>query len=133
MQTSFQLFGVQPLLGRGFLPEEDRPGGNKVAVLSYSLWQSRYGGDRGIINREILLNGEKHTVVGVMPAGFQFLENDVRLWVPLALDPGRAGESRRTLLAGDRASEARRRFVAGTGRHGRSNATDCCRPSRRDF
>jgi putative ABC transport system permease protein len=82
----FQLFGVQPLLGRGFLPEEDRPGGNKVAMLSYSLWQSRYGGDRGIINREILLNGEKHTVVGVMPAGFHFLEQDVRLWVPLALD-----------------------------------------------
>ena len=82
----FQLFGVQPLIGRGFLPEEDRPGGNKVAVLSYSLWQSRYGGDRGVINREILLNGQKHTVVGVMPAGFQFLENDVRLWVPLALD-----------------------------------------------
>ena len=82
----FQLFGVQPLLGRGFLPEEDRPGGSKVAVLSYSLWQSRYGGERGVINREILLNGEKHTVVGVMPAGFHFLENDVRLWVPLALD-----------------------------------------------
>jgi len=82
----FALFGVQPLLGRGFVPEEDRPGGNKVAVLSYSLWQSRYGGDRNIINREILLNGEKHTVVGVMPAGFHFLENDVRLWVPMALD-----------------------------------------------
>ncbi|HET6974481.1 MAG TPA: ABC transporter permease [Pyrinomonadaceae bacterium] len=82
----FPLFGVQPVLGRGFLPEEDRPGGNKVAVLSYSLWQSRYGGDRGIVNREILLNGQKHTVVGVMPAGFQFLEQDVRLWVPMALD-----------------------------------------------
>jgi putative ABC transport system permease protein len=82
----FQIFGVQPLLGRGFLPEEDRPGGNKVAVISYSLWRSRYGSDISIINREILLNGEKHTVVGVMPAGFQFLENDVRLWVPLALD-----------------------------------------------
>ncbi len=82
----FQLFGVQPLLGRGFLPEEDRPGGSKVAMLSYSLWQSRYGGDRGVINREILLNGEKHTVIGVMPSGFHFLENDVRLWVPLALD-----------------------------------------------
>ena len=82
----FQLFGVQPLLGRGFLPEEDRAGGNKVAVLSYSLWQSRYGGNRNIINRDILLNGEKHTVVGVMPAGFHFLENDVRLWTPLALD-----------------------------------------------
>jgi putative ABC transport system permease protein len=82
----FQVFGVQPLLGRGFLPEEDRPGGSKVAVLSYNLWQSRYGGDRNVINREILLNGEKHTVVGVMPAGFHFLENDVRLWVPLAMD-----------------------------------------------
>ncbi len=82
----FQLFGVQPLLGRGFLPEEDQPGGSNVAVLSYSLWQSRYGGDRGIINREILLNGQKHTVVGVMPAGFQFLENEVRLWVPMAMD-----------------------------------------------
>ena len=82
----FPLFGVQPLLGRSFSDEEDRPGANKVAVLSYSLWQSRYGGDRQIINRDIQLNGQKHTVVGVMPAGFQFFESDVRLWVPLALD-----------------------------------------------
>src|SRR6185503_10430073 len=82
----FPLFGVQPLLGRGFLPEEDRPGDNKVAVLSYSLWQSRYGGDRNIVNRDIQLNGEKHTVVGVMPSSFQFLDKEVRLWVPLALD-----------------------------------------------
>jgi len=82
----FPLFGVQPLLGRGFLPEEDRPGGNRVAVLSYSLWQSRYGGDRSIVNRDIQLNGEKHTVVGVMPSSFQFLDKEVRLWVPLALD-----------------------------------------------
>lgn len=83
----FPLFGVPPLLGRGFLTEEDKPGANKVAVLSYDLWQSRYGGDRTIINREVLLNGEKHTVVGVMPRGFQFLEKDVRLWVPLILGP----------------------------------------------
>jgi putative ABC transport system permease protein len=80
----FPLFGVQPALGRGLLPEEDRPGANKVVVLSHSLWQSRYGGDRQILNREIQLNGEKHSVVGVMPAGFQFLESDVRLWVPIA-------------------------------------------------
>jgi putative ABC transport system permease protein len=82
------LFGVQPLLGRGILPEEDRPGGNKVVVLSYSLWQSRYGGDPQIINHDLLLNGEKHTVVGVMPASFHSLslDNEVRLWVPLALD-----------------------------------------------
>jgi len=81
----FPLLGVQPILGRGFLNEEDRPGANKVVVLSHSLWQSRYGGDRNILNRAILLNGEKHTVVGVMPASFQFFAKDVRLWVPIAL------------------------------------------------
>ena len=83
----FPLLGVQPLLGRSFLTEEDRPGANKVAVLSYSLWQSRYGADRNVLNREILLNGEKHSVIGVMPASFQFFEKDARLWVPIALDP----------------------------------------------
>ena len=82
----FSLLGVQPLLGRSFLPEEDRPQANKVAILSYSLWQSRYAGDRNILNRTILLNGEKHTVVGVTPAGFQWLESEERLFVPLALD-----------------------------------------------
>jgi putative ABC transport system permease protein len=82
----FPLLGVQPLLGRSFLEEEDRPGAHKVVMLSYSLWQSRYGGDRNILNREILLNGEKHSVIGVMPASFQFFEKDVRLWVPIALD-----------------------------------------------
>ena len=82
----FSVLGVQPLIGRGFLPEEDRPQANKVVVLSYPLWQSRYGGDRNILNRTILLNGEKHTVVGVMPAGFQWLDTEERLFVPLALD-----------------------------------------------
>ena len=81
----FPLLGVQPLLGRSFTPEEDRPGGSKAVVLSYGLWQSRYGGDRNILNREILLNGEKHAVVGVMPASFQFFAKDVRVWVPIAL------------------------------------------------
>jgi putative ABC transport system permease protein len=82
----FPLFGVAPALGRNFATEEDRPGAQKVAVLSHALWQTRYGGDRQIINREIQLNGEKYTVIGVMPQGFQFFESDVRLWVPLALD-----------------------------------------------
>ena len=86
-ENFFPLFGVQPILGRNFLPEEDRPGANKVVMLGHSLWQSRYGGDRQIVNRQILLNGEKHTVVGVMPASFQFLEREVRLWVPIAFEP----------------------------------------------
>jgi putative ABC transport system permease protein len=81
----FPLLGVQPLLGRSFVPEEDQPGGSKAVVLSYGLWQSRYGGDRNILNREVLLNGEKYAVVGVMPASFQFFAKDVRVWVPIAL------------------------------------------------
>jgi putative ABC transport system permease protein len=82
----FSLLGAQPLIGRGFLPEEDRPQANRVVVLTYPLWQSRYGGDRNILNRTILLNGEKHTVVGVMPAGFQWSDTEEKLFVPLALD-----------------------------------------------
>ena len=86
-ENFFPIFGVQPLIGRNFLPEEDRPGANKVVMLSHSLWQSRYGGDPQIINRDIILNGAKHTVVGVMPASFQFMEKEVRLWVPIAFEP----------------------------------------------
>ena len=82
----FPLLGVQPLLGRPFLQEEDRDGGNKVALLSYQLWQTRYGGTTDIVNRNIQMNGEKYTVVGVMPTGFQFLDKEVRLWVPMALE-----------------------------------------------
>src|SRR5687768_8868403 len=82
----FPLFGVPPALGRGFTADDDRPGAQKVAVLSHALWQTRYGSDPQIVNRDIQLDGEKYTVLGVMPAGFQFFESDVRLWVPLALD-----------------------------------------------
>ena len=80
----FPLFGVPPAVGRGFTRDDDRPGAHKVAVLSHELWQTRYGSDSQIINRDIQLDGEKYTVVGVMPAGFQFFESDVRLWVPAA-------------------------------------------------
>jgi putative ABC transport system permease protein len=83
----FPLLGVPPALGRTFLVDEDRVGANKVAVLSHALWQTRYGGDPKILNRDIQLDGAKYTVVGVMPAGFQFMESDVRLWVPLQMEP----------------------------------------------
>ena len=83
----FPLLGVNPALGRVFAPEEDRPGADRVVVLSYGLWQRRFGGDQQITGRDILLNGEKRRVIGVMPAGFQFLERHIGLWVPLALTP----------------------------------------------
>jgi putative ABC transport system permease protein len=79
----FSLIGVRPAAGRDFLKEEDAPGGPKSVVLSHALWQSRYGGDPSVLNRGIQLNGESYTVVGVMPAGFDF--GGAKLWVPLAL------------------------------------------------
>ena len=87
----FPIFGVSPALGRGFTPDDDRPGAHKVAVISHELWQTRYGSDPQIVNRDIQLDGQKYTVVGVAPAGFQFFESDVRLWVPLALDAEQLG------------------------------------------
>jgi predicted permease len=81
----FPLLGIRPALGRYFLPEDDRPDSQKVAILGYGLWQRRFGGDPGIVGREILLDGAKFTVVGVLPLNFQFLGKD--LWVPIAFSP----------------------------------------------
>ena len=80
----FPLLGATPALGRNFLAEEDQPGGAKVAILSHGLWQRRYGADRAILGRDILLNGQKHTVIGVMPADFRYLYEFTALWVPAA-------------------------------------------------
>ena len=80
----FPLLGVKPALGRVFTKEEDTPGANKVVILNHTLWQQRYGGEQDIIGRQLLLDGEKYTVVGVMPSGFQFLDSKIGLWVPIA-------------------------------------------------
>jgi putative ABC transport system permease protein len=81
----FPLLGVTPALGRGFSADEDKPGAPAVAVISHGLWQGRFGGDAGIVGRDILLDGAKYAVLGVMPRGFQFMEGDIGLWVPAAL------------------------------------------------
>ena len=83
----FPLLGVKPDLGRVFNGEEDQPGRNNVAVISYGLWQRRFGGDPALIGKEILLDGQKYMVIGVMPSGFQFLSKEVGLWVPAAFSP----------------------------------------------
>lgn len=83
----FPLLGVEPLIGRVLTPDDDRPEANKAVVISYALWQSRYGGLAGILGREILLNDEKHTVVGVMPRGFELFDQDVHIWMPAAFTP----------------------------------------------
>lgn len=82
----FPLLGVSPILGRNFLPQEDQPGGAQVVLISYGLWERRFGGDRSVVGHEIWLNGQKYQIVGVMPRGITFPDQS-QLWVPLALSP----------------------------------------------
>ncbi len=67
----FSLLGVSPYIGRGFMPEEDQPGAERVVVLSHSLWQRLFGSNTDTSSKTVLLSGEQYTVVGVMPAGFK--------------------------------------------------------------
>jgi putative ABC transport system permease protein len=82
----FDVLGVQPAIGRPFTAEEDKAH-TPVVVLSYSLWQRRFGGNKSIIDKTILLNGVQTKVLGVMPKGFFFRERDVDYWTPTSFTP----------------------------------------------
>jgi predicted permease len=81
----FAVLGVQPIMGRGFLPEEQTPGKGKVMVLSEPVWQGLFHADSGIVGKQVRLNGNSYTVVGVMPRHFVFPANEKRpqVWVPV--------------------------------------------------
>ena len=83
----FSLLGIKPILGRDFLAEEETYGKHHVVLLSYELWQRRFGGDTNLLGRNITLNAEPHTVIGVMPPRTCFPEHDTQLWTPLAFSP----------------------------------------------
>ena len=83
----FPLLRVEPLLGRGFTPEENQPGNDRSVILSHALWKRRYGGDVNIIGKAIRLENVPYTVVGVMGANFQFPARDTQLWTPLTINP----------------------------------------------
>ncbi len=96
----FSLLHVEPLLGRGFVEGEDQRGRNQVVILSSELWQRRFGGDRSIIGRKLILDQEPYTVVGVMPPGFTFPTDTgmpaymtfgahCAIWTPFAPSEGR--------------------------------------------
>jgi putative ABC transport system permease protein len=82
----FQVFGVKPLVGRAFSPGEDQPGAAPVVVLSYSFWQTQFGGDTEVLRRDLTLDGEAHTIIGVLPAG-SFDRDEAGFWKPLIFAP----------------------------------------------
>jgi putative ABC transport system permease protein len=84
----FDIFGVRPALGRTFARAEDQPGKEKVAVITHRFWQRVFGGDPTVIGRSVVMNGEPHTIVGVMPAGSAFDRGTSDIWRPLAFGPG---------------------------------------------
>jgi len=81
----FQTLGVKPAFGRTFLLENEKPGSDQVVVLSYSLWQKRFGGDPAIINKTITLDGKSFAILGVMPPDFS-MPRPVDVWVPINFD-----------------------------------------------
>jgi len=80
----FKLLRVSPAFGRAFTEEEGEIGSDQKVILSYGLWQQLYAGDKSALGRELRISGRPFTIVGVMPPDFNFIDPDVRLWVPLA-------------------------------------------------
>ncbi|MGH9850786.1 MAG: ABC transporter permease [Blastocatellia bacterium] len=80
----FPLFGIKPLHGRTFTPEDDKPGANPTVVLGYEVWQNKFNGYLDTIGKTIILNGRPYTVIGIMPSGFKF-PRIAQLWIPVGL------------------------------------------------
>src|SRR6185436_377542 len=96
-QASADLFSalrVQAAIGRVFTNEEDKPGATPVVVLSYALWQRRFGGQSSILNQQLTFNNKSYTVIGVMPQNFQY-PSRVEMWVPVGQLAGDANWQQR--------------------------------------
>jgi putative ABC transport system permease protein len=86
----FEVLGVKPIAGRTFTDAEDRSNA-QVVLISYGLWQRRYGGDRAVVGKTMLMNGNRYEVIGVMPRGFVFRDRDVDYWIPTSFSRTRSG------------------------------------------
>lgn len=82
----FSVTGIAPALGRGFAVGEDQPGHDRVVLLDYRFWEQKFGSDLNIIGKSIRLNGEEHTIIGVLPQRFQIMSFRSQIWLPLVLD-----------------------------------------------
>ena len=88
----FRTLGTPPLIGRSFTPQENEERGPAVAMISHELWSRRFGGDRAILGRQLIVNGKAHEIIGVMPPGFGFPARTTRLWIPLVFQRSNAGQ-----------------------------------------
>jgi len=85
----FQRIGVQPVIGRSFLPAEGGPGRDHVVILSHQVWRRRFGGDVEILRKSITLSGELYQVIGILPADFSWNNRRTDVWVPYVFYPER--------------------------------------------
>src|ERR1700693_6204571 len=83
----FDLLRVSPALGRPFSEQEGEVGRDHEVILSHGLWEQLYGGDNSVLGRNLRISGQPYTIVGVMPDGFNFIDPEVRFWIPLAFTP----------------------------------------------
>ena len=95
----FRVFGVEPALGRTFLPQEDLPGASRVAMISHDLWRTRLGGDASLVGRTLILGSEPYTVAGILPASFHS-DPPADVFLPLQADPNSANHGHYLLAAG---------------------------------
>ena len=120
--NAFDILRVRPVLGRGFLPGEDKPGGARVIVLGYDMWQKRFGGRSDVLSTTVRANGVPYSIVGVMPEKFAF-PNNTQLWLPFQGDPligkrgqGQSLETFGRLKAGVTMDQASADFASIAGR-----------------
>ena len=98
----FPLFGAPIIRGRAFTAEEDRPGGERVALLSYALWMRRFGGDEKVVGRPLSLSGDPYTIIGIVGPTFDVSEFGAppELWIPFQLDPHTSDQEHYFRVAG---------------------------------
>ena len=113
----FDVLGVQPAIGRGFTAEEDRPGGDRVAILSNGLWRRRFGADAGLVGKTVSINSENFVVVGILPQGFQYQSGfqslrSADVFVPLRPSPGGDPDPNYRVIGRLRAGVARQQAQA---------------------
>jgi hypothetical protein len=104
------LLKVNPIRGRNFQPDEEKRGSERVALLSYDFWQTRFGGNENILNQRQILNGEEYSIIGVLPQNFEFplSDKDVAVWTTVAGEAGNLSERGAHVLRGRRTIKTER-------------------------